>query len=166
MKYWKAGVLFLIAFFIQTSLLNLISIGGYTPNLLLCLVVIFSFLYEKDMYGLVYGAVFGLIYDACYSYVIGPTPIALLIVAVLVLILREYANIENIISMWIVSAVSFFFYYFVNWGLYRIAGTPLGLSYAFSHAIWIVLYSLAVITVLYVFMIKRVIKYHKDRYFR
>ncbi len=166
MKYWKAGIFFLIAFFIQTSLLNLISIGGYTPNLLLCLVVIFSFLYEKDMYGLVYGAVFGLIYDACYSYVIGPTPIALLIVAVLVLILREYANIENIISMWIVSAVSFFFYYFVNWGLYRIAGTPLGLSYAFSHAIWIVLYSLAVITVLYVFMIKRVIKYHKDRYFR
>ena len=89
MKYWKAGIFFLIAFFIQTSLLNLISVGSYTPNLLLCLVVIFSFLYEKDMYGLVYGAVFGLIYDACYSYVIGPTPIALLLPAVLVLVLRE-----------------------------------------------------------------------------
>ena len=77
MKYWKAGIFFLIAFFTQNSLLNMVNIGGYTPNLLLCLVVIFSFLYEKDMYGLVYGAVFGLIYDACYSYVIGPTPIAL-----------------------------------------------------------------------------------------
>ena len=70
MKYWKAGIFFLIAFFIQTSLLNLISVGSYTPNLLLCLVVIFSFLYEKDMYGLVYGAVFGLIYDACYRHLL------------------------------------------------------------------------------------------------
>lgn len=166
MKYWKAGIFFLIAFSIQTSLLNLISVGSYTPNLLLCLVVIFSFLYEKDMYGLVYGAVFGLIYDACYSYVIGPTPIALLLTAVLVLVLREYANIENIISMWTVSTLSFFFYYLVNWGLYKIAGTPLGLSYVFSHSVWIILYSLIVITIIYIFMIKRVVKYHKDRYFR
>lgn len=50
MRYWKAGIFFLIAFFTQNSLLNMVNIGGYTPNLLLCLVVIFSFLYEKDMY--------------------------------------------------------------------------------------------------------------------
>ena len=166
MKYWKAGIFFLIAFFTQNSLLNMVNIGGYTPNLLLCLVVIFSFLYEKDMYGLVYGAVFGLIYDACYSYVIGPTPIALLLVAVLVLVLREYANIENIISMWTVSVISFFAYYLINWGLYKIAGTAFGIGYAFSHAIWVILYSLAVITLLYVFMIKKVVRYHRERYFR
>ena len=166
MRYWKAGIFFLIAFFIQTSLLNIINIGGYTSNLLLCLVVIFSFLYEKDMYGLVMGTVFGLAYDVCYSYVIGPTPIALIIVAVLVLVLREYANIENIISMWTVSVISFFVYYFVNWGLYKIAGTTFSLGYAFSHAIWAILYSLFVITILYIFMIKKVSRHHKDRYFR
>ena len=48
MKYWKAAILFTIAFLIQASLLNLVSIGGVTPNLLLCLVVVFSFLYEDD----------------------------------------------------------------------------------------------------------------------
>lgn len=79
-------------------------------------------------------------------YVIGPTPIALLLVAVLVLVLREYANIENIISMWTVSVISFFAYYLINWGLYKIAGTAFGIGYAFSHAIWVILYSLAVIT--------------------
>ena len=47
MRYWKAGLIFLIAFLIQPSLLNMINIGGYTPNLLLCLVVIFSFIYEE-----------------------------------------------------------------------------------------------------------------------
>lgn len=40
MRYWKAGIFFLIAFFTQNSLLNMVNIGGYTPNLLLCLVVI------------------------------------------------------------------------------------------------------------------------------
>ena len=49
MKYWKAGIIFLIAFLIQPSLLNMINIAGYTPNLLLCLVVIFSFIYEDEM---------------------------------------------------------------------------------------------------------------------
>lgn len=166
MKYWKAGIFFLIAFLIQNSLLNMINIGGYTPNLLLCLVVIFSFLYEKDMYGLIYGAVFGLLYDVCYGYVIGPTPITLVIVAVAVLVLREYANIENIVSMWAVSIFSFVAYYLINWGLYRIAGIPLGLSYAFSNAVWVILYSLAVITLIYMVMIKRVVKHHNDRYFK
>ena len=48
MRYWKAGVIFLIAFLIQPSFLNLINIAGYTPNLLLCLRVIFTFLYDGE----------------------------------------------------------------------------------------------------------------------
>ena len=51
MRYWKAGVIFLIAFLIQPSFLNLINIAGYTPNLLLCLTVIFTFLYDGEYYG-------------------------------------------------------------------------------------------------------------------
>ena len=54
MRYWKAAIAFAVAFIMQTSLLNVISIKGYTPNLLLCLVVVFSFLYEEDLYGLVF----------------------------------------------------------------------------------------------------------------
>ena len=72
----------MIAFLIQPSLLNMINIGGYTPNLLLCLVVIFSFIYEEEMYGVVFGSLFGVLYDVCYSDVIGPAPIAFLVVAV------------------------------------------------------------------------------------
>ena len=80
MKSWKAGIFFLIAFFIQCSFLNVISIAGYTPNLLLCLVIVFSFLYEEQIYGLLYGVLFGVFYDICFADVVGPTPIALAIV--------------------------------------------------------------------------------------
>ena len=114
MRYLKAGATFLVAFLIQGSLLNLISIGGHTPNLLLGLVVIISFLYEKELHGLLYGAVFGLLYDMCYSDVIGPTPIALVLTAVLVILMRYYANVENSVSMSGVSVISFVFYYIIN----------------------------------------------------
>ncbi|MBQ9961321.1 MAG: rod shape-determining protein MreD [Firmicutes bacterium] len=166
MKYWKAGLAFLVAFLIQPSFLNVISIGGYTPNLILCLVVIFSFLYEEELYGVVFGAIFGLLYDICYSNVIGPTPIALVIVAFCIIFAREFANIENIVNMWVASALSFVGYYVINWVLIHIAGNPIGLSVVFGHIPWVTLYSMIVITIMYKFLIKRVVRYHKDRYFR
>ena len=166
MRYWKAGIIFLIAFFIQPSLLKMINIGGYTPNLLLCLTVIFSFLYEKEYYGPLLGAVSGLLYDICYSYVIGPTAIALLLTAVIVMALRQYANVENIISMWVVSVLSFLSYYLINWILYKITGSPEGILYALSHSVWTIVYSMAVITAMYILMIRKVDRYHKDRYYK
>ena len=166
MNYWKAGITFLIAFLVQTSLLNAISIGGYTPNLLLCLVIVFSFLYEEDIYGVVYGAAFGVLYDVCYNYIIGPTPIALVLVAVLVLIAREYANIENIINLWTTSLFSVAGYYLVNWCLCRLGGNPIGLFYALRDLPWSGLYTMAVITIMYLILIRKVTRHRKDRYFR
>jgi len=166
MKYWKAGVAFLAAFLTQTSLLNGISIAGYTPNLLLCLVIVFSFLYEEDMYGVVYGAVFGVLYDICYNYVVGPTPIALVLVAIFILLVREYANIENIVNLWGVSVVSLVGYYLINWGLCRIGGNPIGIVYVLRDLPGIGIYSLVVVTVIYFILIRKVVKHRKDRYFR
>jgi len=166
MKYWKAGLIFLVAFLIQNSLLNAISIFGYTPNLLLCLVVVFAFLYEDKMYGIIYGTVFGLLYDICYSNVVGPTPIALVVIAFCVVFARDYANNENVVNLWIVSVIAFIGYYVLNWGLFRIAGNPVGLPVVFGMLPWVTLYSLVVITILYKILIKQVVRYHRDRYFR
>ena len=44
------------------------------------------------------------------------------VVAVGIMMAREYVNIENIFNMWIVSILSFCTYYLINWGLHRIAG--------------------------------------------
>lgn len=166
MRYWKVGLFFLVAFCTQASLLNLINIGGYTPNLLLCLVILFTFLYEQEMYGIVYGAVFGVLYDAVYSDVIGPTPISLVVVAIGIIVVREYTNIENIINMWVVSVISMVAYYFMNWGLYHIAGNPVGFRFVFDRVPWITLYSLVVITIMYRILLKKINVHHKDRYFK
>ena len=161
MKSWKAGIFFLIAFFIQCSFLNVISIAGYTPNLLLCLVIVFSFLYEEQIYGLLYGVLFGVFYDICFADVVGPTPIALVI-----FVLREYANIENIVNMWVTSLLSILFYYALNWGLQHLAGNPIGLLYVLKTLPWITLYALSLMTVLYLILLRKMTRHRKDRYFR
>ncbi len=166
MKSWKAGIFFLIAFFIQCSFLNVISIAGYTPNLLLCLVIVFSFLYEEQIYGLLYGAMFGVFYDICFADVVGPTPIALVLVALVIFVLREYANIENIVNMWVTSLLSILLYYALNWSLQHLAGNPIGLLYVLKTLPWITLYSLSLMTVLYLILLRKMTRHRKDRYFR
>lgn len=166
MKYWQVGLLFLIAFILQPTLLNVISIRGYTPNLILCLVIIFTFLYDEEVYGIVFGAFFGLLYDVMYGSVVGPTPISLVLAAVLVLFFRIYANIENVINMWAVSVVAMVSYYFLNWGLYHIAGNPIGIRFVFDTVPWITLYSIVVITLMYRILLRKINRHHKDRYFK
>lgn len=166
MKYPKAGLVCLIAFLIQTSLLNLVSVAGRTPNLLLCLVVVLSFLYENEMYGVVYGAVFGLLYDLCFGIVFGPTAISLVVVSIFILFVREAANIENIVNMWVVAAVSILIYYTSYWALLHLAGNPTGILYMLKNLPIVFIYSFVVITVAYIILIKRAVKHRKDRYFR
>lgn len=166
MKSWKAGIFFLIAFFIQCSFLNVISIAGYTPNLLLCLVIVFSFLYEEQIYGLLYGVLFGVFYDICFADVVGPTPITLVLVALVIFVLREYANIENIVNMWVTSLLSILFYYALNWALQHLAGNPIGLLYVLKTLPWITLYALSLMTVLYLILLRKMTRHRKDRYFR
>ena len=166
MKYWKMGAAFVVAFLIQASLLNMISIKGYTPNLLLCLVIVLSFLYEDGRYGIVFGAIFGLLYDICFSSVLGPTALALLTTSAVILVVREFANIENIVNLWIVSVLSLFIYYLVGWGLLHLGGNPQGFIYVLKRLPWTGLYSIAVITAVYSVLIRKVAKHRKDRYFR
>lgn len=165
MSWLKAGITFLVAFILQGSLLNMFSIAGHTPNLLLAFVVILSFLYDKELYGIVFGAVVGLIYDMCYSYILGPTPIALVVASICVIAMRYYANVENTVSMSVVSLISFIIYYCVNWCLYSIAGYPVGVGYAVQNSIITMLYTLIVNIIVYKVLIKDVVKHHKDRYF-
>ena len=166
MRHVRIGAVFLIAFLIQPSLLNVINIEGYTPNLILCMTILYTFLYEEDIHGVVFGSVFGVLYDMMYSNVIGPMPISLVLVSIGIVVVREFTNIENIINMWAVSFVSVLAYYFMNWGLHHLAGNPVGLGVVFNQVPAIALYSLVIITVMYMILIKRVVRHHRDRYVR
>ena len=68
--------------------------------------------------------------------------------------------------MWVVALLSILLYYGINWGLYRLAGNPAGVMYVLKMLPWEALYTMTVITAVYLVLIRKVIRYRKDRYFR
>lgn len=165
MKYWKAGLMFLIAYILQCSLLNVVAIGGYTPNLMLVCAIVITFLYGDKPYGLVFGAVFGLIYDVCYSMVTGPTAISLVAVCLLVMALRYSANVENIINLLISGISSIVLYYVLDWLLILLIGLRPGIMHSLYTMIFAGAYTLLILIIVYLVMRKQIIKHRRDRYF-
>lgn len=165
MKWWKAAIAFLVAFLIQNTFLNLIAIKGIAPNLLLCLVVVFSFFYAKESYGIIGGAIIGLIYDICYSQTLGVTAIPLVFAGLTTIFMSRYANLENTVSFLIASVSAFLVYFLGNWALTAISLGGIGILYAFFHSVFPMIFTILVSLIVYKIMVKKVIKYHKDRYF-
>ncbi|QIB69871.1 rod shape-determining protein MreD [Aminipila butyrica] len=161
-KRW-AALIFFVAFLLQGTVLHLFSIYGATPNLILCLVVIFSFLYE-DFNGPVLGVVFGLLADVCMAQYVGVAALTYLLVSLLVIHMRETINKEHLASIILVSVGSTVLYNFI----YFLIRSGLGSSYSLLY--WLklqplyILYNSLIVFVLYLVFIKRVVKYRNDRY--
>lgn len=163
MKIRYAAILFLVAFILQTSILNIFTIWGITPNLILCLVAILSFLYV-DSWAFAFGIVFGLMWDMCNSQFIGVSAFAYLMVSLVVAALRESINKEHRVSALIVSVVATLIYN----GVYYIISTGFGSNYSFLY--WLklqpgyILYNSVIIFILYMIFIKKVVRFRNDRY--
>ena len=166
MKYRYAICLFSVALIIQTTLMNIFSIYGITPNLLLCLVVIFSFLYNDNIYGLVLGVIYGLLYDICFSEYVGIAALAFLIISLGIMLFSIVMNKEALISVIIVAAASTVAYMLIYWSIMAMLGSSYSFLYMARFLPVSVLYNVAVVAAIYMLMINRVIKHHYDRYYR
>lgn len=166
MKYSYAVLLLFSAFILQCSFLNLISVLGTTPNLLLCLVVIFSFLYDDKNYGIILGVVFGLLYDICYMQFVGISSLGYLIIGLFVIVARELLNRENIASALIITALSTLIYNVFVWIMYAILDSNYGFLYMLKFQPGYIIYNIVVVAILYVCAISRVVKHRRDRFYR
>lgn len=163
MKMRFAVIIFLSAFLVQGTILNLFSINGATPNLVLCLVTIFSFLYE-DNNGLILGVVFGLIIDLCMAPYMGVAAFSYLIVSLIVSTMRETVNKENIASIIIASVVSTLSYNLIYFIISMFFGSVYSLNYWIKLQPIYIIYNSVVVFILYLIFIKKVVKYRNDRY--
>ena len=166
MKYRYAGCLFFAAFILQNTFLNVISVFGATPNLLLCLVVIFSFLYDENNYGIVLGVGFGLLYDICFSEYVGIAAVAYLIISLAIMLVNIALNKEVVFSVIIVSVAATAMYALIYWCIMAMLGSNYSFAYAIRYLPLYILYNAAVVTILYYLMIKKVIRHHHDRYYK
>lgn len=164
MKIRYAVLLFLLAFLFQGTILNLFAIKGATPNLILCLVSTYSFLYE-DNKGIALGVVFGLLSDLCMGQYLGVAAMGYLLVGLGVSFLRIMINKENIASIIIVTICSTLGY---NLIYYLISVFFFGSIYSFIYWMKIqplfIIENIVVVLILYIQLMKRIVKYRSDRY--
>ncbi|MGI6751357.1 MAG: rod shape-determining protein MreD [Anaerovoracaceae bacterium] len=114
MKYRYSIPLFIFAFLFQSTIMNQLKIFGVGPNLILCLVILLSFLYEENQ-GLVLGVIFGIIQDLSFGQIIGPSAMAYFVVGFAIKYLRIIFYRDNVLSVFLTTVVGTGLFTIVNW---------------------------------------------------
>lgn len=114
MRYRFALPLFATAFLLQSTVASKLKILGVAPNLILCLVILLSFLYDTNQ-GLALGVVFGLLQDLCFGQIIGPTAISYFLVAITIKQLRIIFYRDNVFSVFLTTIIGTALFITMNW---------------------------------------------------
>lgn len=164
MSFKKVTLFFLIAFLLQLSLINIITVKGAGPNLILCSVVMITFLYEDGFRSIPFAIFFGLLLDTCAGSYVGITSILMLIVGVFAEIARIWLNVEKLPTLMTTAAISTFIYEFLYWVGMRLLGSPTSLSPILAKGFLFILYNVVVMSIMFLVMHKKAEGYHNDRY--
>lgn len=165
MKNWQTMIVYLAAFLLQPFLYNLIPQLGAHINLLLCLTVMFTLLYDNQQ-GIFFGFVFGLLYDLFYGMYAGPGALCLVLCGLAALIIKDYINIENFFNGVLIMLVAVWLHASLYWVVYFFIGSPYSYIYAMKWLPLSLLFNGLIGAVIYLILIKRVIRHRRDRYFR
>ncbi|MCQ2547703.1 MAG: hypothetical protein MJ145_01705 [Clostridia bacterium] len=131
----KATVYYLIAFFIQPILINLFGIESSAANLVLCVGLVMCLFYgdRDNAYIFVIAFIFALLQDVMYSYYLGVNAAAIIISMLLVFVIKYFFNLENPISILILSAEGTIVYNLVIWIIYHFGGSPYSFLVYLKH---------------------------------
>lgn len=160
-RYIIGAIAFIVALILQTTVLKHIAVLGYSPNLLLSMVVVCSFLYEEKI-GLIYGAIFGLILDMVSSFYIGPSAIGFVVVYAFVRIMRMFFNHERLLPELLLAVGSTPLFLLVVWAFYKMASAPISIIVILKAMPILIVYNGIIIVLLHLLLIRGVIKHRND----
>lgn len=164
MKYRYAFPLFFVAFLLQSTVVNHLGVLGVTPNLILCLVILTSFLYETNQ-GASLGVGFGLLQDLCFGLVIGPSAIAYFLVALMIKQLRRVFYRDNLLSVFFAAIIGTALYVLLGWGLTSVFGGIYEFLYVMKMMPVLMGYHFIIMIVFYLIRGNRGIPHPNDRYY-
>jgi len=166
MRYVYATSIFLVAYLLQTTLMNVFRVFDVTPNLLLCLVVVFSYLYDDTNIGLILGVVFGLLYDISFSQYVGIAALAFFIISLTTMLVSAVMTKEAVFSIVILGASATVVYTLIYWLVMAMLGSNYNFLFVLGFLPYYVVYNTIVVVIMYYAMIKRVMKRNIDKEFK
>ena len=166
MKYRYSFLIFLAAFIFQGTFLNAIEAFGVTPDLILCFVVMFSFLYSKEMHAVIFGTVFGFLADICFIQYPGVSALGYFITAIAVIAASRVLNRENIGTaiVLVTSATVLFGFYLFFFNMFM--GGADDIRMLLLRMPLMVVLNVITSMIIYQFFIRRVVRFRNDRYYR
>ncbi|HPO05398.1 MAG TPA: rod shape-determining protein MreD [Bacillota bacterium] len=165
MKHRTVLIFFIAAFLLQSTLVLNFNIAGITPNFILCMTVLFSFLYKGNQ-GLVFGVIFGLLQDIGFSILIGPSAILYFLIALLMSEIRHYLYRDSILNLFFVSIMGTGLYYVIYWLILMIFKSNYSFIYMIKGLPVLLVFNFIIMVVFYLAVGKRDIRYPRDRYYK
>jgi rod shape-determining protein MreD len=165
MKTRYAILLFSLAFVVQSTMLRYIAIRDVSPNILLCLVIVFAFLYDEPL-GVVFGVIFGILWDMEFGLYVGVSAVSQMTAALLVTRLKRYLNHELVLPALAAGLVGVTLNNAVYWSLYKLTGIPHTLPYILGPQPILIAYNLLFVMIFHLIFRRGVIRHRKDRDFK
>lgn len=165
MRYAYAFLLCSIGYFLQSTVLIHLSVFGTAPNLMLCLILLLSFLYEGHC-GIVLGIFFGLIQDLSFALIIGPSSLTYLLVALIMNELRRYLYRDSVLNILLASLIGTTTYYGINWSILAIFGGTYRIQNMLLELPILLGYHFIIMVMFYALIGRRSIRHPEDRYYK
>lgn len=163
MKLRYIIITFAAALLIQTTLLNQLSLFGVTPNLILCVVVLFSFWF--DGYGTMgTGIVFGLLQDLAHGELIGIAAICYFFISLGIWLTKHLLYRDNVLSIFFLTLVTTSVYEFLYWIIHAAMGGTAHILYMLSILPLLLIYNCIITIGAYFIFGRKLVKYPGDRY--
>ena len=162
-KYRFIIPLYLVVFFLQSTIFPQFALFSCTPNLLLCLTVMVSLRSEGYM-GLVMGVAIGLVQDIFFGQMIGIAALCYYCLALLILLTKHLIYKNSVASVLFIGAISTVGYSFLYWGISAIMGSSYHLLYMAKMLPQLLIYNSVVILIMHVLIRRQEHKYPEDRY--
>ncbi len=163
MRYRYSFLIFFIALILQSTVMNHFRVFNMSPNLILCLVVIFSFLYEGN-HGILWGILFGLVADVCFAEIIGIAALCNFVVALILMEMKRLLYKDSIISLMIVSLIGTTVYALLYWSVNAILNNSADFLYVMEKEAVLAIYHIIITMIIYKIVSRSVIKHRGDRY--
>ncbi|MDR2132548.1 MAG: rod shape-determining protein MreD [Clostridiales Family XIII bacterium] len=165
MKTRYAVVAFLLAFVAQATMLRYIAIRDVSPNILLCLVIVFAFLYDEP-FGIVFGVLFGILWDVEFGMYVGISAVSQMSAALLTMRIKRYLNHELLLPALAAGLAGVLLNNAVYWTLYKLTGIPHTPVYILKMQPALLAYNLPVVTLFHLLLRRGVIRHRKDREYK
>lgn len=164
MSFKRVLLLFALCFLAQLSVVNAITFRNMGPDLIMCMMIAITYLYDDGYRSIPFALFFGLLLDVCVNQYVGITPLIYLFVGIFATAARIWLNAEKLITMAVTGAIATVIFQTAYFIIMKILGSPFGLIYILEREPVFIIYNVIVLSIMFGIMHRKAEEYHNDRY--